>query len=224
MLILSLIVLILLLISVLLFVAFKKEEKLSHINNSGMRTELKPKSSYPVGTINYHEDDFCQVQLIPSENMQDVKEETESILEFNEKNFDGHGSRGIRVRKKHKIQLNSRKISREELDEIFVKTQTDRHSQVVTGYGQHEESSRNTIGYGSGHSAIYFDFNIDGVVQNVWMTDIRFFKGNDIASVLYEIGIRWNLILMDWNSLEFVDLKNMTEIENYLRLDQSEIV
>src|SRR5690348_10646623 len=143
-----------LLVVALLFVAYRKEEKLSYVNKSGMRPDPKPQSSdneswYRAGTIFYHEDDFCQVQLIASENVQNAEQEAEPIARIEEQNFDGNGFREIRVRKGHKVLLNSRRINTEELDRIFAKTEADRHSQVATGYGQHQESSRNTIGYGS---------------------------------------------------------------------------
>jgi len=38
-----------------------------------------------------------------------------------------------------------------------------------------------------------------------------------LTKILNDIGEKWSLLLMDWNSLELIDLKDKKQIEKYLK-------
>lgn len=186
-------------------------------NKAQIQIEIPNEETRAEGTIFYHEDDFCQVQLTPFENLNELIKQAENSSDFAEKYFDGHGYTDIMVREEAKIRLRDKNIHPKELDSILVTVGTDKHTDVITGYGQdHRVESKNTIGYGEDYSAIYYDF-IGNSVQNIWMTNVSSLNNDKVSQALFEIGTRWNLLLMDWNSHELVDLKDQDQIKKYLK-------
>ena len=86
----------------------------------------------------------------------------------------------------------------------------------MTGYGNdYRVISEKTIGFGKNYSAIYFDYE-NGVVKNIWVSNFFEFNQDKLTDVLLEIGKKWNLVLMDWNSSELIDLSNKEMIRKYL--------
>jgi len=169
-----------------------------------------------IGTIFYHEDDYCQVQLLPRENYPNLIKQAKNISDLSKNNFDGNGWSEIKIRDEIKVKISDRHILPQSLDETLLKLKSIKHTVVITGYGEnHRVLSKNTIGYGEDYIAMYYDF--DKVkIQNIWMTNVSSFNENKATKVLLELGKKWNLILMDWNSLELIDLNKKEEIENYL--------
>ena len=169
------------------------------------------------GTLFYHEDDFCQIQLLPAENLSWLLEEAENVADFAEVHFVGGGYSDLLTRTGAKVALRERKIPVAELDLILNKLQTTRHTEITTGYGErYRIASPHTIGYGHDYSAIYFDFKND-LVENIWMTNIFALDSEHLKSVLLELGKKWNLFLMDWNALKLIDLRNEQQVIQYLK-------
>src|SRR5690349_13159621 len=137
----SIIIILLFVATILAGLQFKKDERFAYVNNSGMKTDPKSKSNNDRGTIFFHEDDYCQVQLIPIENLHNVEKEAQKIIESAKENFDGLGFKNIHVRADHKVQLSSRRITSDELDIVLQNLKTTRHSHVTTGHGNYSELS-----------------------------------------------------------------------------------
>ncbi|WP_299229723.1 hypothetical protein [uncultured Psychroserpens sp.] len=182
-------------------------------NTKTVSSELT-KTEYRVkGTIFYHEDDFCQIEIIPKENLSDLLKQADNIADFTAEK----GYSDIYVREENKVSLKSREIERTELEKLLTELGTEKHTEVITGYGSdYRVKSENTIGYGKEYSAVYFDFENDKV-KNIWITNLFGLNHEKVVDVLSKIGEKWNLVLMDWNSSELIDLSNKEMINKYLK-------
>ena len=184
-----------------------------------MRPQTEKAPQTPEGsTIFYHEDDFRQVEIIPNDNVANLKVETKKLDEFTKEHFDGYGFTNTYVRSdENKIKLNQRKINPEDLEKIISSLEFERISNVLTGYGQtYREPHNNCIAFGKDYKAIYYDFK-DNVVQHIWLTDHWSMNREKLSKCLYELGQKWGLLLQDRNLTVTVDLKDKDSINSYLQ-------
>ena len=189
---------------------------LIYFTKSNTKTEYSEltKAEYRAkGTIFYHEDDFCQIEIVPKENLSDLLKQADNIADFSAEN----GYSDIYVREENKVSLKSREIDKTELEKLLTELGTEKHTEVITGYGSdYRVKSENTIGFGKEYSAVYFDFENDKV-KNIWITNLFGLNNDKVVDVLSKIGEKWNLVLMDWNSSELIDLSNKEMINKYLK-------
>lgn len=167
------------------------------------------------GTIFYHEDDFGQVEIIPSENFERLIKEAKNVKDFSEKHSDGGGFTDIYVREQSGLKLEERKIKVSELNNILTKLSVEKHTMTTTGIRPDEMLHKNTFGYGENYNGLFFDFK-DDIVSNIWISGRLNVNDEKLISVMNEIGTTWSLVLMDWNSLELIDLKNKKQIKKYV--------
>jgi len=196
-----------LVILIVLILVYSKMNKTEIITNSE-KPEIK-------GTIFYHEDDFGQVEIIPSENFERLIKEAENVKDFSEKHFEGGGFTDIYVREQSGLKLEERKIKVSELNDILSKLSVEKHTIATTGIRPDEMLSKNTFGYGENYNGLFFDFKED-IVSNIWVSGRLNVNDEKLISVMNEIGTKWNLLLMDWNSLELIDLQNKEQIKKYV--------
>ncbi len=166
-------------------------------------------------SIFYHEDSFCQVEVLPKENYNELIKEAESIKGFSDNSFDGVGYKDIVVRNNPYLELKQRKINPVELDAIISKYPLKKYTNITTGIKPGEIVSKNTIGYSEENTKIFYDYD-HNVVNNLWLIYPTLGKVEVIVPILYEIGKKWDLLLMDWESSELINLSNKEEIENYI--------
>ncbi len=166
-------------------------------------------------SIFYHEDDYRQVEIVPSENFNELIKQAENVQYFAEKHFDGGGFTDIMVREENGFKLKQRGIEPKELDLILSELPIKKYTDVSTGIRPGEMKSDNTYGYGKNYNGIFFDFESD-TVTGIWIAGSPNVEDEKFAQALNDIGNKWSLLLMDWNSLELIDLKDKEQIEKYL--------
>tara|TARA_R110002096_G_C14294061_1_gene697822 strand:- start:52 stop:660 length:609 start_codon:yes stop_codon:yes gene_type:complete len=182
-------------------------------NTANPKTELTEKEYRAKGTIFYHEDDFCQIEIVPKENLSELLKQADNINDFTAEN----GYKDIYVREENKVSLKTKQIDKSKLENLLAKLGTEKHTEITTGYGSdYRVKSENTIGFGKDYSAIYFDFDNE-LVNNIWITNLFGLNHANAVNVLSEIGEKWNLVMMDWNRSELIDLSNKKMIEKYLK-------
>ena len=167
-------------------------------------------------SIFYHEDDYRQVEIVPSENFEKLIRQAENVQDFADQHFDGSGYTDIMVRDDNGFKLNQRGIIVNELDSFLSELGLEKYTEVSTGIRPGEMKSKNTIGYGKNYRAIFFDYETD-TVQSIWVSGTPEVEKTLYAETLNKIGMKWNLLLMDWNSLELIDLRNHEQIGKYLK-------
>lgn len=168
-------------------------------------------------SIFYHEDDYLQVEILPSENYTNLKIESEKVETFAKEHFDGEGFTDIYVRNdKNKVKLSQKQIAPKELEEILSLIGLNRIANVLTGYGQtFREPRKDCIAFGKDYCAVYYSFK-DNIVQHIWFTDHWSMDREKLASCLHEIGQWWDLVFQDWNLAVTIDLKEKNSIDQYL--------
>ena len=170
--------------------------------------------------IYFHEDLYCQVEIIPRENSVNLDLENDKINEFSEEHFDGVGYTDVYARDGHGIKTCERGIQVDELDELITNIGFEKKNEIYTGYGAYKVKCKKTIGYHLDGAIIYCDFDENQLIQNIWIDGFRFngkstFKPQMIQA-LNELGKRWNLILNDWDLCEKIDLEVENEISSYI--------
>lgn len=171
------------------------------------------------GTLFYHEDDYCMVELRTIENLKWLQQELDEASEFSEKHFDGYGWTKMYVGKEEAVKLYSRKINPTKLLEVINKTGFTQAPAVTTGYGQTaREDCPNTFGFGKDYSAVYFSTMFESV-DKIWFTNMFSLDREKVIDLLYEVGREWNLILVDWFKHKIVSLADKDAIKNYFDHD-----
>jgi hypothetical protein len=166
--------------------------------------------------ISIHEDDYCQIQFLPFENLEFVSNEMEEIIGFTHKNFSENGFEKIFERRNPNFPLLQKSISRLELENLIKKCNFEKIQNVNIGYGSSYKNSIN-YGFGTDECAILFECEKD-IVKTIWL---NFYwiapekQKENLKGLLMEIRELWNLILIDWNQCIVAEL-NEQSLNKYL--------
>ncbi len=153
--------------------------------------------------IYFHEDDYCQQQLLPREATAHAQAELQNIDEFasEHQSPEGVGWTDIYVREDSPaVELASLKITRVELDELISPILPE-FDMVYTGYSTHREVCKRTSAWGlSRWCALFADWDETGVVKHVWCA---FFDDADrsISSATQAVSAlsrKYPMVFVDW--------------------------
>lgn len=171
-------------------------------------------------SFDYHEDDFCRVEMRPGENLNELKKDLIQIADINKNHSSDVGFTKIHVIQEGTIKTADRQIAIQDLEEIIQKTEFKKFDKITTGYGSQVYDSVHTVGYGIKGCALLFEANQDHVDQ-IWFD---YYPTADNAEYLprifdyiSEISKKWNLMLVDWNHELLVDSQNEQSLMRYLK-------
>jgi len=167
------------------------------------------------------EDNYCQIEIIPVENKTQVINSFNQIEQLISKNENENGFTEIYERDKSEFSTLKKQIKISNFENIL------QNSKLIKADRIKYENSRmincedgNSKAYGISDFAIFYDIK-ENIVNNIWIDyqnfnseNFRYFEEN-ILETLSEIGTKYNLMLVDWNRLEIIDLKNKIEIKKY---------
>ncbi len=165
--------------------------------------------------IYFHEDDLNQVDIIPEQNYANTVEQMEGIPPQEEGAI---GFTSCIVREQTPINISELKINSEGLKNHLTSQCTQAFGTVKTGYGSYVEIVENTVAFGFDKYAIVVASQ-DDIVNNLFLID--YYPSKDVHSkpilpVLHELGVKYSLILVDWNACAIVRLNDNTAIQDYL--------
>jgi hypothetical protein len=180
-----------------------------------IKTKLVPAHSGIKAAIFFHEDDYGQVQILSNQNFDWLMKEAENVQDFSLRHNAGKGFTNVYLRKDEGLKLEERNIKVSEIEEMLSKLGLEKHGIVSTGIRPGEMLSENTFGYGENYNGLFFDFKED-IVSNIWIAGILNVSDAKLIALLNEIGRKWSLVLMDWNSMDLIDLKSEVQIQKYL--------
>jgi hypothetical protein len=152
--------------------------------------------------IYFHEDDYCQQQLLPREAAAYAGAEIQKIGEFADSHRvpGGLGWTDIYVRKEAPVELRTLRIKRQEFAALVSSFLTS-FDVVYTGYSSHREVCRKTGAWGNSQQcALLADWDEDGIIANVWAE----FFAEDEESILAAskavaaLGRLHPLVYVDW--------------------------
>lgn len=164
----------------------------------------------------FHEDMYCQIQLLPEENINFCYQELNSLHLFLEKHKDEIGYTEVYSRSNEKYPLYKYKIKKEEIEDIL-KKRLKKYTRVKTGYSSHIKKIRNTVAYGFSTLTIFIEYDDYETIKEIWlwgysksMMDIENFR-----DALINLGKKWSLILVDWEVEEVFSLKDASRVSQY---------
>lgn len=171
-----------------------------------------------ITSIYFHEDDYCQIELVPRENEGFLIAQGAEIQRSAEQNFDGYGYKAIHVRSEEPVSLFTKGISVDQMAEILGAHGFLRIDTVFTGYSTHRERANNTVAFKLDPYVVYLDHKV-GVVAHAWL-DLHWGGSTEskmhFIDTLDQIGRKWQLLLSHWPWSRVVDLTDRSAIDNYV--------
>ena len=165
-----------------------------------------------------HEDDYCQIELLPITNEPFCLKQTGEIDKFAEDHRDGAGFTDMYVRQENPHSLTELAIDRSELKNA-IGNAADYHNKVLTGYGSHRETCRNTMAFAATENVILFgEFNKSNIISNTWLTlNTLTTLDLDRARVLISRMLKWELLLVDWGWSRCIRIADTVALDEYLK-------
>ena len=190
------------------FFNFRKSEKSKKIS-------FDPSEYVP----SFWEDDYCQIEIVPSENRSFIQNQSDQIAVLAAKSRTDYGFTQTFGRGPMPVTT----VSKEIRVDYFEKKLTDFKFQKAKHIRYDKNDILNcetgkTKAFGFSNFTIFFDTE-DEFVKNIWI-DIGLIVSapqfNLIQDALYTLGEEYELVLIDWNSLELFDLADRNQIQKYL--------
>lgn len=152
--------------------------------------------------IYFHEDDYCQQQLLPHAALVQAQAQLENISEFASAHEapGGVGWTDVYVREEGPVEFASLGITRVEFEELISPILPE-FDVVYTGYSSHREVCKRTSAWGvSRWCALFADWDENGVIKNVWSS---FFDDAEpslraAARAVAALARRHPLVYVDW--------------------------
>jgi hypothetical protein len=159
-------------------------------------------SAFAKREIYFHEDDYCQQELLPRQALAFVEREIKKSDEFTAAHVapGGIGWTDLYVRQDPPMTFGALKMTREDFD-VAISPHLPPFEQVYTGYGSFRERCKKAAAWGtSQQNAIFVDWNDEGIINNVWT---QFFESDEksisaASKSLVALGMLHSLIYVDW--------------------------
>ena len=169
--------------------------------------------------IYFHEDDFCQIEILPAENLSFCLEQAERISAFAGEHKAGLGYSEVFMRKDAPVSLYSKSITADTLQEYLGEILPE-FDEVYTGYGTHEEKCSFTRAFGKDTNTVVFYSNKEALANHIWLT-LDIMKSDDIViarSILDALAKINDFIIADWGWAFVEPIKNIRSIDSYLNM------
>ena len=154
------------------------------------------------GEIYFHEDDYCQQQLLPREATAHAVAEVKKIGEFADAHRvpGGLGWTDMYLRQEAPAEIRTLKMKNEDFAAV-VSPFLPAFDVVYTGYSSHREQCKKTAAWGkSQECALFADWDDDGTIANVWA---KFFDRDEdsiraASQAVGALGRVHPLVYVDW--------------------------
>ena len=152
--------------------------------------------------IYFHEDDYCQQELLPREALAFAETEIKKTDEFAAAHLarGGIGWTDVYVRQDPPMGFHALKMTREDFD-AAISPHLPPVDRVYTGYSSYRERCKKAAAWGtSQQNAIFIDWDDEGIITNVWA---QFFDSDEksisaASKSIAALGMLHSLIYVDW--------------------------
>lgn len=177
--------------------------------------------------VYFHEDNYRQIELLPVQNLLNIHKEADLMKEQTEKAFTPDGFVTMSVIEETKYPLNTLKISATDFENFLREYALFYFSNVYTGYSTYRELKTNLQAFGFENYVLYYESSYN-ILTNAWinynlLSDTLDVYPENLESALFKLGSTYKLILMDWNELVTVFLKDRPALKNYFNFLKSDI-
>ena len=177
--------------------------------------------------IYYHEDDYCQQELLPREALAFVESEIKKSDEFAAAHLasGGIGWTDVYVRQDPPATFRALKITREDFH-AAISSHLPPFDQVYTGYSTYRDRCKKAAAWGtSQQNAIFVDWDDEGIINNVWA---QFFDSDQksisaASKAIAALGMLHSLIYVDWAWSFVCEIFNEEAFASRLRSKLSDI-
>lgn len=157
----------------------------------------------------YHEDDFCQVELLPLDNLQHCLAQMGEQQAFADAHQSGAGWSEMYVRQEPPSRLVTLGITGEQL-RLAVQAVLPPYDAVYTGYGSYRVECTSVLAFGGEDTETLFaGLAEDGIVAYLWCSDAM--------PELLLLPLLEQLLLVDWNAGFACPLADQALLARYLR-------
>lgn len=184
----------------------------------GLKKKTSTDKPYPYQDIlHLWEDDYLMVELLPHENLDFVKAETQRINQVAQENFDGSGYTGISPIAEHPVKTIEKLIDCAEIERIVTQAGLEKigvfHMQGV-GLLRGEKAP---LGFGTSRFALMCERK-NNLVEHIWITG---HTGTEeecqkLVQALLEIGQRFNFMAANWYKGEYYSLARKETVEEFV--------
>lgn len=191
-----------LVIAIGIYFTYKQRNKVE--KNAQILNQKSDEKDY--STMLLWEDDYLMAEIMSSKNLEFAKEQIGEKTDKSELK---------------QIETKELKISKTELTNLLKSAGLNEYEKIsYAGIGEPQTLENPKIrAFGDLHSAIFFDGETD-IIDHIWLSSNNWTEVNKtkILNGLYEIGNKYNMILVDIYPIQnkIVDLKNKSQIQNYL--------
>ncbi len=169
-------------------------------------------------SIYFHEDDYCMIEVLPSDNYDFCCNQAGQATEFSEqhKAENGIGWTDVYMVESAPKQLVEYKISEDQLDKVL-SSSFQKCKEIYSGYSSYREICKDTFAYVSGNIRLFYEIE-NNVVAKIWLNlDVYEEKDKIKAALLLEkIADLGDLIIADWYFHHVVKLKNADSTAKYI--------
>jgi hypothetical protein len=159
-------------------------------------------SAFAKREIYFHEDDYCQQELLPREALPFAEAEVKKIAEFANAHRapGGAGWTDVYVRQKPVVNFRTLGMKKDDLH-TAVSPHLPPFDLVSTGYSSYRERFRKAAAWGtSQHNALFADWDDDGKITNVWA---QFFDSDEkfllaASKAVAALGMLRSIFYVDW--------------------------
>jgi hypothetical protein len=167
----------------------------------------------------YWEDDFLQVEITDRRNKAYMLKKLEEVRNFSAQHYTPQGFTDVYMREdKQPIATISLELNYETLDTLLKKYL---HKATHIQYEASKLIDCNVDGsyaYQADGFTVFVDTD-DDYVKYIWVRSGLIVSNENfenLLQVLYIIGESYKMDLVDWNSLEYIELNNRIQVKEYL--------
>ena len=166
--------------------------------------------------IYFHEDDYCQLEVLPLSAEQFCRREMGEIEEFAEEHREGPFYTDMYLREESPEPLRQLNLRPEQLTAAL--DFLPAYDLVETGYSSYREECQSTQARGLNEElAVFWSVDEAGLVEAIWLAFwVEPQEANAARQLLTALGHLDPLLLADWGWSRCVDLSQPTEIEQYV--------
>ena len=170
-----------------------------------------------MASIYFHEDDYCQIEILPVENLGFCLQQLGLIDEFAEEHRVGGGYTDMFVRETNPTSIYSKRIPTAIFESAF--EGIPKFDEVFSGYSSYREKCKYTSAFGYNANVAVFYEEKDCFIDNIWLAlDIDEEKDVSAAcNILATLSKLGDFIIVDWGWGFVEKLGNTENIRPYLQ-------
>ena len=169
----------------------------------------------------FHDDFYRQIELYPLENSKYFTQENKQIEAFKKEHSDENGlaTAVYSIEGNEILEIIEKQILRSEVEILLLNLGLNKIENVYSGYHPNNYRCENLIAFNFENSKIFIEYQNE-IIKHIYLNEFRFQENEVIKAklleILFEIGVKFDLIMNDWNLAETINLKDKKEIEKYL--------